>query len=65
MIDLSKRQALDADLKAMQQSNFTVNLGEEVTMFFITEDAKENIFHFFKRNLKGALNIFQFKIKSI
>ena len=52
VIDLSKQQALDANLKAMQQSNFTVNLGEEVTMFFITEDAKETILHFSKGTLK-------------
>ena len=29
-IDLSKQQALDADPKAMQRSNFTVNLDMEI-----------------------------------
>ena len=46
--DLSKQQAFDADIKAIQQINFTGNLnrGENVndnTMFFIIAEAKENI----------------------
>ena len=44
-IDLSKQQALDADLKAIQQISFTVNLEREgnanKTVFFIIEEAKE------------------------
>ena len=41
-IDLSKQQALDADPRAIQQINFTVNLdrNEGVTMFFIIEQTK-------------------------
>ena len=41
-IDLSKQQALDADLKAKRQINFTGNLDQEgnTKMFFITEKAK-------------------------
>ena len=40
-IDLSQQQKLDAAPKAMQQINFTGNLYEEnVTMFFITKEAK-------------------------
>ena len=37
--DLSKQQALDADLKAVQQIHFAVNLvrDENTTMFFIIE----------------------------
>ena len=36
-IDLSKQQALDADLRAIQQINFTANLdrAQKTTMFFI------------------------------
>ena len=42
-IDLSKQQALDADLRAIQQINFTVNLdhGNNTRIFFILEKAKE------------------------
>ena len=49
-IDLSKQQALDADLKAIQQINFTANLDQEgnTTMFFITEEAKGTILEFSK-----------------
>ena len=49
-IDLSKQQALDADLKAIQQINFTANLDQEgnTTMFFIIEEAKGTILEFSK-----------------
>ena len=41
-IDLSKQQALDADPKAIQQSNFTANLdrGGNTRFYFILEEAK-------------------------
>ena len=41
-IDLSKQEALDADLRANWQINFTANLDRKrnTTMFFITEEAK-------------------------
>ena len=44
-IDLSKQQALDADLKAVQQVNFTGNLDQagNTTMFFIIEEEKGTI----------------------
>ena len=44
---LSKQQKLDADPKAIQQSNFTENLerDENTPMLFITEEAK-TIFDF-------------------
>ena len=51
-IDLSKQQALDPDLKAIQQISFTgyLNRGEGVndntTIFFITEEGKETIWDF-------------------
>ena len=50
-IDLSKKQALDADLQAIQRINFTGHLARNpaanIAMFFILEKAKENfqIFH--------------------
>ena len=44
-IDLSKQQALDADPKAIQQINFTVNLDQvgNTTMFFVIEKLKETM----------------------
>ena len=44
-IYLSKRQALDADPKAIQQINFTGILDQvgNTTMFFIIEEAKETV----------------------
>ena len=51
-IDLSKQsnKVLDADPKAIQQTNFTGNIEQEgnTTMFFITKEAKENILDFSK-----------------
>ena len=40
---LSKHQALDADLKAIQQINFIANLfrAENTTIFFIIQEAKK------------------------
>ena len=45
-IDLIKQQALDADPKAIQQINFTVNLDREGNkrFYFILEEAKETVF---------------------
>ena len=47
-IDLSKRQAFDADLKAIQQINFTANLdrARNKRIFFILEEAKETVLDF-------------------
>ena len=44
-IYLSKRQALNADLKAIQQINLTGNLDQvgNTKMFFIIEEAKETV----------------------
>ena len=39
-IDLSKQQELDSDPKAIQQINFTENLEQQATIFFIIEEAK-------------------------
>ena len=53
-IDLSKQQKLDADPKAIQQINFTGNLGraEDATMFFIIKEAKETVLDFSKGIVK-------------
>ena len=47
-IDLRIQQALGADPKAMQETNFTGNLNQRkgATMFFIFEEAKETILYF-------------------
>ena len=42
-IDLSKEQALDSDPRAIQQINFTANLGRagNTRIYFILEESKE------------------------
>ena len=45
VIDLSKQRALGSDPKAIQQINFTGNLEQQATIFFIIEEAKETVFH--------------------
>ena len=52
--DLSKQQALDADLKAIQQINFTGNLDrpEGATIIFIIEEVKEIILDFSQETVK-------------
>ena len=42
-VDLSKQQALDADLRANQLINFTANLDREgnTRIYFILEEPKE------------------------
>ena len=53
-IDLNKQQALDADPKAMQQINFTGNLSgnNNILMFLIIEEMKENILDFSQWTVK-------------
>ena len=47
-IDLNNQQALDADLEAIQQINFTGSLSgnNNWLIFFIIEEAKETILDF-------------------
>ena len=54
-VDLSKKQALDADPKAMQQINFTANLDRagNTRFYFILEEAKETVFEF----SQGTVNV--------
>ena len=51
-IDLSKQQALDDDPKAIQQINFTGNLENQSTIFFIIEEAKETVLDFSEGTVK-------------
>ena len=53
-IDLSKQQALDADLNTIQQINVTANLDRDgdKTMFFMTEEVKETISEFSQGTVK-------------
>ena len=53
-VDLSKQQALDADPKAIQQTNFTANLERvgNIRFYFILEEAKETVFEFSQGTVK-------------
>ena len=53
-IGLSKKQALDADPRAIQQINFTVNLDNDgnTRIYFILEEAKETVFEFYQVTIK-------------
>ena len=51
-IDLSIEQALDHDPKAIQQTNFTRDLKNNFSIFFIIEEAKESILDFSQETVK-------------
>ena len=53
-VDLSKQQALDADPRAIQQTNFTANLDRagNTKVYFILEEAKETILDFSQGTVK-------------
>ena len=51
-IDLSKQKALDANLKSIQQFNFTWNLKQKATIFFIYEEGKQNVLDFSQGTVK-------------
>ena len=53
-VDLSKQQALDADPRAIQQTNFTANLDRtgNTRVYFILEEAKETILDFSQGTVK-------------
>ena len=59
-IDLSKKQALDADPKAIKLVNFKVNFEREgnanTIMLFIIEEAKETVLDF----SQGTMKVFYF-----
>ena len=54
-VDLSKKQVLDADPKAIKQINFTANLDREgnTRFYFILEEAKETVFEFSQETVKS------------
>ena len=47
-VDLRKHEILNSDLRAIQQINFTANLGRagNTRIYFILEEAKETILNF-------------------
>ena len=55
-IDLSKQKALDANPKSIQQFNFTWNLKQKATIFFIYEEGKQNFLDF----SQGTVKVFKF-----
>ena len=50
-IDLSKKQALDADPRAIQEINFTANFDRNIRFHFVLE-AKETVFEFSQGTVK-------------
>ena len=62
-IDLSQRQVLDVDPRAIQQINFTVNLDKagNTIMFFVIEEAKETLLDF----SKGTVNVLRVQLRWI
>ena len=52
-INLNKQQALGADPKAIQQSDFTGNLENNALIFFIIEEAKETVLVFSQGTVKA------------
>ena len=51
-IDLSKQQEPDSDPKAMQQIDFTGNLEQQATIFFIIKETKETVLDFSQGTVK-------------
>ena len=53
-VDLSKQQALDVELKATQQNNFTGDLDRagNTRIYFILEEAKETVLDFSQGTVK-------------
>ena len=61
-IDLSKQQALDADLKATQQINFTGNLENNLSIFILSKMPKAAL-DFSQGTVKEMVILFCFNIK--
>ena len=53
-IDLSKQHAQDDDLKVIQLINFTENVENNASIFFIIKEVKETILNF----LQGTVRVF-------
>ena len=58
--DLTKQQGRDDDPKVIQQINFTGNLKQQPTIFFIIEEAKETVLDFYQGTVKVFLFYFLF-----
>ena len=71
VIDLSKQQALDVDLKAIQQINFTGNIDREgnTSMFFTIKEIKETVLDFSQGTVKvlqtRSANLFVINIQCL
>ena len=54
-IDLSRKNELDADPRAIRQINFAANLDKagNTTIFLIIEEAKETVFEFSQGTVKA------------
>ena len=54
IVDLSKRQALEADPKAIQQINFAPNLDRAANtrIYFILKETKETVIDFSQATVK-------------
>ena len=63
-IDLSKQQALDADLRAIQQISFTANLerARNTKIYFILEEATETVLDFSQETVKVLWMLFYWVI---
>ena len=55
VVDLSKQEVLDADCKAIKETNLTENLdrAENTRIYFILEEAKETVLDFSQGTVKG------------
>ena len=62
-IESSKQPAIDADLEAIQQINFTGNLENNSSIFFLYWRCKRNWFRGFTRNCETIAILFCFNIK--
>ena len=51
-VDLSKRKELDADPRAIQQTEFKYMLGTNSTIYWVLEKSKETILEFYKGTVK-------------
>ena len=51
-VDLSKQQELDADPRAIQQTEFKCTLGTNSTIYWVLEKSKETMLEFYKGTVK-------------
>ena len=65
VVDLNKKQALNADRKVMQQVNVTGKLKANPTIFLFLKKQKKKGFEFFKDNHESIVSLFYFNIISI